>query len=226
MAKVSSKRSSSPKRKSSSPKSKKSSSLKEKRTSSPKVKKSSSPRRKKSSSPRGKGSGLLSKKSDSPSKNTDDGFSPDSMFVLGSESPTSLKKLGKPTSECVIGNKSVIEAQMFIENFLSLQRGRSDANIYSSKFHQLPTDESDREVPTDKWPALIDKRFTSWFKKRFNNPKYKPKVWKDDEDACKCLKCKQFAIVCDNFVCILKLSGDVFYLFTETEIQIAGCLGE
>ena len=46
-------------------------------------------------------------------------------------------------------------------------------------------------VPNNKWPSLVDKRFPNWIKNKFTDAKYKPKKWREGEDACACEKCKK-----------------------------------
>ena len=195
-SKTSPKRSASPKRSSSSKKTispKRSSSLKRvsstKRSASPKrsssSKKSVSPR--KSSSPKGQGSGLPKEMSAAYSPPKEE--SPESFFVPGSQISETMIKLSRPKSSCVIGNKDVIEAQKFIETFESIRTRKSTTKQYSAPFHALPSSGTDNNVPLDKWPNLVDKRFSKWISQKFTDDRYKPKKWKAGQDPCACESC-------------------------------------
>ena len=183
MAKTSPRRkSSSPKRKSSSPKRKSSSTRR--KSSSPK-RKSSSPKRKSSSS---KEKVAVSSQEKSVSYS---GPPPadDSFFLPGNASPKSLLTLEKPKTKCAIGNKKIIDAQKFIETFRSIQDRKSRKKIYSAKLNPLPQDASDKSISVKNWPSLVDKRFTNWLNSKYTDQKYKPEVFAEGEDACRCKIC-------------------------------------
>jgi hypothetical protein len=125
----------------------------------------------------------------SPPKDSGAVGSPESFFVPGSDMRNELVKIGKSSSECVIGNKKVVEAQQFIENFTRFSRKDARVNQYSDPYHAYPKSNTDNNIPIDKWPNLMDKRFNKWIKTKFTDPKYKQKKWNPGEDPCGCPKC-------------------------------------